>query len=105
MCVARECHCGIVRLDVQMTVGGRLVPGLPGWSKTMKPENRKLSRRAFGRLVAASSLAARASGGPPQAAPAEDELRAANERRLATAQALAKFELPMTTEPSFVFKP
>ena len=71
----------------------------------MKPGNNKLSRRAFGRMVAASPLAAAVSPAPAQAPSREEELRAANERRLANAQALAKFPLPMATEPSFIFRP
>lgn len=72
----------------------------------MKSGNRKLSRRSFGRLLAASPLAAAAAAGPsPQAPSREEEFRAAGERRVANAQALAKFDLPMATEPAFVFRP
>ena len=73
--------------------------------KDMKPQTAKLSRRGFGRLLAVSPLAAAAAGAPPQALSREEELKAANERRLSTAQALAKFDLPMATEPAFTFRP
>jgi len=35
----------------------------------------------------------------------EEELRAANERRRTASEALAKFDLPMSTEPAFIFRP
>ena len=70
----------------------------------MKPSGTKLSRRGFGKLLAASPLAA-AAAAPPQTLTREEELRAANERRVATSQALAKFNLPMATEPAFTFRP
>ena len=66
--------------------------------------NNTLSRRGFGRVLAASSLAAPALR--PQAAPSrEDELRAAHERRRASADALAKFRVPIATEPASIFRP
>jgi hypothetical protein len=78
----------------------------------MNPQTKKLSRRSFGRLLAVSPLAAAAaapqapiSRPAPRALSRNDELRAANERRLSTSQALAKFNLPMATEPAFVFRP
>jgi hypothetical protein len=40
---------------------------------------------------------------PPKPLSREEELRAANERRLASAKAIATLELPMATEPAFVF--
>ena len=65
--------------------------------------NRTLSRRSFGRLLAASSLAARPA--VPQALSREEELRQAHERRLSNARALAKFPVPMATEPASIFRP
>jgi hypothetical protein len=71
----------------------------------------KLSRRGFGRLLAASPAALAAAAKPlPGQAPAaplsrEEELRAANQRRIAAAQTLSKFDLPMAAEPAFVFHP
>ena len=72
----------------------------------MKPQTNKLSRRSFGRLLAATPVAARAAP-PPQAAALsrEEELRAASERRVSASQTLAKFDLPMATEPAFTFQP
>lgn len=70
----------------------------------MKPSGTRLSRRGFGKLLAASPLAA-AAAAHPQAPSRDEELRAANERRTATSQALAKFDLPMATEPAFTFRP
>lgn len=71
----------------------------------MKPETGKLSRRGFGRLLAVSPLAAAAAPAPQAPLSRDDELRAANQRRLAASQALAKFDLPMATEPAFLFHP
>ncbi|GEM_PF-5667924 len=64
---------------------------------------RKLSRRGFGRLLAASPLlTARAA---PQTFSREDELRAARRRLAEGAQNIAKVSLPITAEPAFVFRP
>lgn len=63
----------------------------------------RLSRRSFGRLLAAGPLAARPAA--PQALSREEELRAANQRRISTAEALAKFVTPMATEPACIFRP
>jgi hypothetical protein len=64
---------------------------------------KNLSRRGFGRLLAASPLlAARAA---PQTSSPEDELRAARRRLAEAAQNTAKVSLPMTAEPAFVFRP
>ena len=63
----------------------------------------RFSRRKFGKLVAAAPLGA--SVASPQAAPPAEELRQANQRRAASAEALARFELPMAVEPAFVFRP
>ena len=60
------------------------------------------ARRAFGRLWAASGLAPFALA---QRVPPAEELRAANQRRRNAAQNLVKFDLPMATEPAFVFRP
>ena len=67
------------------------------------PEYRnKLSRRAFGRLLAASAALTPAAS--PQRLPPADELRLATQRLERSAQGLAKFDLPLATEPSFVFR-
>ena len=65
--------------------------------------SKALSRRSFGRLLAATPLAA-----PPAAAQTlsrEEELRAANQRRVSTAETLTKFQVPMATEPASIFRP
>ena len=61
-----------------------------------------ISRRGFGRLLAAAPAAATAV---PQTLSREEELRAANQRLISSAQSLAKFDLAMPTEPAFVFRP
>jgi len=63
----------------------------------------RLSRRRFAGLVAGAALAARPA--VPQALSREDELKAANQRRLSSATVLAKFAVPMDTEPAFAFRP
>ncbi len=69
----------------------------------MKPRSDKVSRRDFARLVMTSGLAAGVA--PAQAPSREAELRAAQQRRQSTAEALRKFDVPMATEPAFVFRP
>lgn len=72
----------------------------------MKVGTRKLSRRGFGRLLAASPLAVAArAAAAPQALSREQELRAAGERQTTSGQAIAKFDLPMSAEPAFTFRP
>jgi hypothetical protein len=58
----------------------------------------KLTRRELAALVAAAPALAQ-SGAP------EGELEAALERRRRDAEELAKQQVPMSTEPAFVFKP
>jgi hypothetical protein len=65
--------------------------------------NKRLSRRSFGRLLTAAPLAARPA--PPQTASREEEFRAASQRRVSTAETLARFRVPMDTEPAFAFRP
>jgi hypothetical protein len=65
--------------------------------------NKTLSRRSFGRLLAAGPAASLPA--LPQAPSREQELQAAHQRRLAAAETLAKFEVPMATEPAFIFRP
>jgi len=57
-----------------------------------------LSRRSFGRLLAATPML-------PQTLTRDEELRAAQQRRVSTADALAKFQVPMATEPASTFRP
>jgi hypothetical protein len=61
-----------------------------------------LSRRSFGRLLAATTLIPEAL---PQTLTRDEELRAAQQRRVATAEALTKFQVPMATEPASTFRP
>jgi hypothetical protein len=63
----------------------------------------KLSRRRFGRLLAATAAAVPAAY-PQRSVPAEEQLRA-SERVQRSSESMAKFALPMATEPSFVFRP
>ncbi len=65
----------------------------------MKRPSSRMTRRAFGLLLAASPAAV-----PQAPLSKEEELRAARERRLQTAQTLAKFDLPAATEPAFTFR-
>jgi hypothetical protein len=62
--------------------------------------SKALTRRTFGRLLAAGPLAA-----APQVPTREEELRAAQQRRTSNAETLAKFKVPMATEPAFTFRP
>jgi len=64
----------------------------------------KVSRRQFGQIAATSSLAFAAALVHPQAHN-EQEQRAANESRHQAFEAIAKFDVPMATEPGFVFRP
>ena len=61
-----------------------------------------LSRRSFGWLLAAAPLVPQTL---PQALSREEELRAAHQRRVALAETLSKFPVPMATEPASVFRP
>ena len=60
----------------------------------------KLTRR---QMVAALAPAAALAQSPAAASPA-DELKAAEERRKANSEALAKLQVPMETEPAFQFR-
>jgi hypothetical protein len=62
----------------------------------------KLTRRQLVQAAAGSALAARAQTTP---APESDPAIAAHDANRRNAEALAKFELPMATEPAFEFKP
>jgi hypothetical protein len=69
-----------------------------------QPTSSKFSRRQFGQLAAGSSLAVAAAVIAPQAHN-EQEQKAANEWRRRAFEAIAKFDVPMATEPGFVFRP
>ncbi len=69
----------------------------------------KFTRRALAAVVAAPALAAPALAAQAPAAPisaqsADDELKAAREQNRQNADQLAKFPLPMTTEPATHFR-
>ncbi len=59
----------------------------------------KLSRRDLGLLALAPQALAQ------EAPPEEDEVREALAWRRKQSEALARHEVPMNTEPAFVFKP
>ena len=72
----------------------------------------KLSRRGLlvlaGSSAALSQAIAQAPPAPPPAtesAAKPDPLAAAREENRRSAETLAKFEIPMSTEPAFVFRP
>ena len=64
----------------------------------------KVSRRQFGRFAAVSSLSLAAVVVQPQDKD-EERRKAATERRRRAFEAIAKFDVPMATEPGFVFRP
>jgi hypothetical protein len=61
----------------------------------------KLTRRELVIAAAGSVVAVNASA---QTAPAQDFAKQARDRVQANADTLAKFEIPMSTEPAFQFK-
>jgi hypothetical protein len=63
----------------------------------------KLSRRTFGRMLAASAASA-AAARPQRTSPTESR-QTASQRLQRSSDSMAKFELPMAIEPSFVFRP
>jgi predicted nicotinamide N-methyase len=65
----------------------------------------KLSRRELAVLAAAGLVAqAQAEQGPQEAFPA-DLAKAAREAVQRNSEALSKFDVPMATEPAFLFRP
>lgn len=63
------------------------------------------SRRRFAQLALAIPMAAAAHVRFPQAAHDPEQSRAANEWRNTAVEIIAKFRVPMGTEPGFVFRP
>lgn len=59
----------------------------------------KLTRRKLALVLASSAGAAAQTEAPP-----EDEAKTARDRLRAAADALAKHDIPMSTEPAFQFK-
>jgi hypothetical protein len=66
----------------------------------MKITRRKLALASLGSAVALGA----AQAPPPPASPPEDPNAAAKEQVRKNSEALAKFDLPMSTEPAFQFK-
>ena len=65
----------------------------------------KLSRRGLLALAGASAAQAMAqTPPPPPAVPNPDPVAAAREDNRRSAENLARFEIPMSTEPAFVFR-
>jgi len=62
----------------------------------------KLSRRSMLALAGAGAALAQTPAAPPAAA--TDPLEKAREENRHSAESLAKFEIPMSTEPAFIFK-
>jgi hypothetical protein len=66
----------------------------------------KLSRRTMFTLAGAGAIASAAAQTPaPQNEPKPDPLTKAREDNRQSAENLTKFEIPMSTEPSFIFRP
>lgn len=63
----------------------------------------KLSRRGILALAGAGAGLAQQPPAPPPANP--DPLAKAREENRRAAETLAKFDIPMSTEPAFVFRP
>ena len=62
------------------------------------------SRREFTQLLAALPLTAVAAARPPQQAHNPEENRAADEWRRKAVEIVANFDVPVSTEPGFVFR-
>jgi hypothetical protein len=66
----------------------------------------KLSRRGMLALAGVSALGQAVAQTPaPQPETKPDPLTAAREENRQAAETLAKFQIPMSTEPAFVFRP
>jgi hypothetical protein len=55
--------------------------------------------------LAGARAAAQALAQTPETPPNPDKLAAAREENRRSAENLAKFEIPMSTEPAFIFRP
>ena len=62
----------------------------------------KLTRRELAAALASTAAAAQTPSAPPSTP--QEELKAAQDRNRNTAEALAKMQVPMATEPAFQFK-
>jgi hypothetical protein len=63
----------------------------------------KITRRHLAELLTAAPLLAQAP--PPQSPAATDDATIARDLLKTNLDAIRKFDLPMATEPSFIFKP
>ena len=64
----------------------------------------KLTRRELAATVSASAALLGQQAPPPLPQNPEEELKVAREQLRQASEALAKFDLPMTTEPAVHFK-
>ena len=64
----------------------------------------KITRRQLAATVSASTALLAQQPSPPLPQNPEEELKAAREQLHQTSESLAKFELPMSTEPAVHFK-
>jgi hypothetical protein len=65
----------------------------------------KLSRRQFAKIAVGSSIAASAAVASPQTHKEPVHHSGDTEWRRRALEAVAKFDIPMATEPGFVFRP
>jgi hypothetical protein len=65
----------------------------------------KLSRRELAGLAAAGMAARTQAAQAPQDVPATDLAKAARDAIQRNSETMGKVDVPMTTEPAFVFKP
>lgn len=68
-------------------------------------ESGKVSRRQFAQIAAASGLSLAAAVTPPQTHKEPAKHPDDTEWRRRALEAIAKFDIPVTTEPGFVFRP
>ena len=64
----------------------------------------KLSRRSILALTGAGAVLAQTPAPAPNAPANPDKVAAAREENRRSAENLAKFEIPMSTEPAFTFR-
>ncbi|MDQ1471148.1 MAG: hypothetical protein QOJ99_2628 [Bryobacterales bacterium] len=65
----------------------------------------KLSRRRLAGLAAAGLVARTEAAQAPQDTPNTDFAKAARDAIQRNSETLSKFDVPMATEPAFLFKP
>jgi len=64
----------------------------------------KLTRRDLGAVLSASAVLMAQTPNQPLPSNPDEEMKAAREALTQNSQQLAKFELPMSTEPATLFK-